>query len=74
VTDRPTRSAASGIRHVLFDADGVIQSLPGGWYAAIEPYVGERAEEFLHGSRRRIQSMPEPRWSSGSSTPGSAKK
>jgi putative hydrolase of the HAD superfamily len=40
----------AGIRHVLFDADGVIQSVPGGWYAAIEPYVGERAEEFLHGA------------------------
>jgi hypothetical protein len=22
----------SGIRHVLFDADGVIQTIPGGWY------------------------------------------
>lgn len=39
---------ASGIRHVLFDADGVIQSIPGGWYAAMEPYVGRRAQEFLH--------------------------
>lgn len=33
----------AGIRHVLFDADGVIQSVPGGWYTAIEPYLGERA-------------------------------
>lgn len=41
---------ASGIRHVLFDADGVIQSIPGGWYAAMEPYVGGRAQEFLHGA------------------------
>lgn len=36
------------IRHVLFDADGVIQDVPGGWYAAIEPYLGERARDFLH--------------------------
>jgi putative hydrolase of the HAD superfamily len=40
----------SGIRHVLFDADGVIQTIPGGWYTAMEPYVGERAQEFLHGT------------------------
>jgi putative hydrolase of the HAD superfamily len=38
----------SGIRHVLLDADGVLQDLPGGWYAAMEPYVGKRAREFLH--------------------------
>ncbi|WP_344233439.1 HAD-IA family hydrolase [Kribbella hippodromi] len=37
-----------GIRHVLFDADGVLQDLPGGWYAAMEPYLGDRAREFLH--------------------------
>jgi len=36
------------IRHVLFDADGVLQYIPGGWYAAMEPYLGERATEFLH--------------------------
>ena len=36
-----------GIRHVLFDADGVIQDRPGGWIAATEPYVGDRAREFL---------------------------
>ncbi|MFI6826740.1 HAD family hydrolase [Kribbella sp. NPDC050241] len=40
--------AASPIRHVLFDADGVLQDLPGGWYAAMEPYLGERTREFLH--------------------------
>lgn len=40
--------AASQIRHILFDADGVLQELPGGWYAAMEPYLGERAREFLH--------------------------
>ena len=38
----------SAIRHVLFDADGVLQVIPGGWYAAMEPYLGERAREFLH--------------------------
>ncbi|GAA2120781.1 HAD-IA family hydrolase [Nocardioides bigeumensis] len=40
----------STIRHVLLDADGVLQDLPGGWYAAMEPYLGERAREFLHQS------------------------
>jgi putative hydrolase of the HAD superfamily len=38
------------IRHLLFDADGVIQSLPGGWYTLMERYVGQRAQEFLHGA------------------------
>ncbi|HZX05178.1 HAD-IA family hydrolase [Kribbella sp.] len=36
------------VRHVLFDADGVLQNLPGGWSTAMEPYLGERAEAFLH--------------------------
>jgi putative hydrolase of the HAD superfamily len=36
------------ITHVLFDADGVLQDLPGGWYAAMEPFLGDRAREFLH--------------------------
>ncbi len=36
------------ITHVLLDADGVLQDLPGGWYAAMEPYLGDRAREFLH--------------------------
>ena len=50
-TGGPTGGVAgSRVRHVLFDADGVIQSIPGGWYAAMEPYVGERAQEFLHGT------------------------
>ncbi len=35
------------IGHVLFDADGVLQELPGGWRARVRPYLGERAEEFL---------------------------
>jgi putative hydrolase of the HAD superfamily len=42
VTDGPY------VRHVLLDADGVLQDLPGGWYAAMEPYLGDRAREFLH--------------------------
>src|SRR6185437_5529656 len=40
--------ADSRVRHVLFDADGVLQDLPGGWYAAMEPYLGDRARGFLH--------------------------
>jgi putative hydrolase of the HAD superfamily len=36
------------IQHVLFDADGVLQYVPGGWYEAMEPYLGDRAREFLH--------------------------
>ncbi|ROS30628.1 HAD family hydrolase [Cellulomonas sp. PhB150] len=41
--------AASAIRHVLFDADGVLQLEPDvGWYGAMEPYVGDRARELLH--------------------------
>lgn len=39
--------AASPIRHVLFDADGVLQDVPGGWEAGAEPYLGERTTEFL---------------------------
>ncbi|HEU4811737.1 MAG TPA: HAD-IA family hydrolase [Nocardioides sp.] len=35
------------IRHVLLDADGVLQYLPGGFLAALEPYLGDRAGEFL---------------------------
>jgi putative hydrolase of the HAD superfamily len=42
--------APARIRHLLFDADGVIQSVPGGWYDAMERYVGRRAQEFLHGA------------------------
>ncbi len=29
------------IRHVLLDADGVVQDLPGGWQAALAPWVPE---------------------------------
>ncbi len=35
------------IRHVLLDADGVLQFLPGGWVDRVEPYLGPRAEEFM---------------------------
>lgn len=31
----------------MFDADGVLQDLPGGWVAAAEPYFGPRTMEFL---------------------------
>ena len=45
---RDARVQATPIRHVLFDADGVLQDVPGGYQAAAEPYLGERAMEFLH--------------------------
>jgi putative hydrolase of the HAD superfamily len=35
------------IRHVLLDADGVLQHLPGGWLEALRPYVGDRVERFV---------------------------
>ncbi|WP_109505965.1 HAD family hydrolase [Nocardioides speluncae] len=35
------------VRHVLLDADDVLQVLPGGWLAALEVYCGKRADEFL---------------------------
>ena len=35
------------IRHVLFDADGVLQDVPGGWDAGARRYLGERTTEFL---------------------------
>ena len=38
------------IRHVMFDADGVLQRVPGGWISVAEPYFGERALEFLQRS------------------------
>jgi putative hydrolase of the HAD superfamily len=36
------------IQHVMFDADGVLQDVPGGWHAAMKPYLGDRTQEFLH--------------------------
>ncbi len=41
------RLPAVTIRHVLLDADGVLQRVPGNWYALMEPYVGDRAREFF---------------------------
>ena len=35
------------IRHVLLDADGVLQRHPLGWVAAAERFVGDRASEFF---------------------------
>lgn len=35
------------IRHVLLDADGVVQSLPGGWVPALERHLGAGAADFL---------------------------
>jgi len=39
--------SCSPIRHVLFDADGVLQDVPGGWEAGAERYLGARTAEFL---------------------------
>jgi putative hydrolase of the HAD superfamily len=50
VTGEQRGGGAPAIRHVMFDADGVLQELPGGWVAAAEPYFGERALEFLEQS------------------------
>ena len=35
------------IRHVLLDADGVLQRHPDGWVQAAEAYVGDRAPAFF---------------------------
>ena len=35
------------IRHVLFDADGVLQGIPGGYYHAAAPLLGEHTLEIL---------------------------
>jgi len=50
VTDAQRGESTPAIRHVMFDADGVLQNHPGGWIAAAEPYFGERALEFLQRS------------------------
>ena len=47
VSDKQQADGSTAIRDVLFDADGVLQELPGGWVAAAEPYFGERTMEFL---------------------------
>ena len=36
-----------GISHVMFDADGVLQEVPGGWEGVTLPYLGTRTLEFL---------------------------
>ncbi|MCW2792397.1 MAG: HAD-superfamily hydrolase, subfamily variant 3 [Nocardioides sp.] len=36
------------IRHVLLDADGVLQYVPGGWREALRAYVGDRVDQFVH--------------------------
>lgn len=36
--------------HVLLDADGVLQDLPGGWFDGVRPWLGDRAERFIHES------------------------
>ncbi len=41
------------IEHVLLDADGVLQDLPGGWFDGVRPWLGDRAEEFVRESWRR---------------------
>ncbi|MFB9312173.1 HAD family hydrolase [Nocardioides plantarum] len=38
------------VRHVLLDADGVLQDLPGGWFERLRPWLGDRAEEFIEQS------------------------
>jgi putative hydrolase of the HAD superfamily len=35
------------IQHVLFDADGVMQDVPGGWAHAMRPYLGDQTVAFL---------------------------
>jgi len=40
-------SLVTTIRHVLFDADGVLQEIRDGFYASATPLLGERAPEIL---------------------------
>jgi putative hydrolase of the HAD superfamily len=35
------------VQHVLFDADGVLQELPGGWHDAVRPFLGDQTDAFL---------------------------
>ncbi|VXC06662.1 HAD-IA family hydrolase [Nocardioides sp. AX2bis] len=37
------------VRHVLLDADGVLQRVPGDWVALVEPWLGPDARGFLEG-------------------------
>jgi putative hydrolase of the HAD superfamily len=41
-------SLVTTLQHVLFDADGVLQEIPGGFYHAAEPLLGERTREILN--------------------------
>ncbi len=38
-----------GVRHVLLDADGVLQRVPGDWVALVRPWLGPDALGFLQG-------------------------
>ena len=38
------------VAHVLLDADGVLQDLPGGWFDRVRPWLGDRAEDFMRES------------------------
>ncbi|QIG44408.1 HAD-IA family hydrolase [Nocardioides anomalus] len=38
------------IEHVLLDADGVLQFLPGSWLDSLRPYLGERTDVFTDGT------------------------
>jgi putative hydrolase of the HAD superfamily len=35
------------VRHIMFDADGVLQVTAGGWRASAEPFLGQHADAFL---------------------------
>jgi len=48
VGEEPRGEPEWPVRHVLFDADGVLQDMPGGWEPGAEPYLGMRTMEFLH--------------------------
>jgi putative hydrolase of the HAD superfamily len=49
VSEAPTQHRAR-IEHVLLDADGVLQDLPGGWFEGVRPWLGDRAEAFMRAS------------------------
>lgn len=38
---------SGAVRHVLLDADGVLQRVPGDWVALVEPWLGPDARGFL---------------------------
>ena len=62
--DRRVRQAArhrlsrAMIRHVLLDADGVVQHMPGGWVAAVERHLDVDAEEFWRPRDARRAGLP----------------